>query len=240
MVISRGLLAVLYEKTVRRRPRRKVTAPPLPVLPDGLLPCSVSTGRFLLPGASMGQVWRNWGYFVVGQVSDVCFLYRVPVASLCLRPLLPPSGCFQTFAVSLSHAFLECDLATVSRLPTVGSCTIPLLALSSASSLWNPWTCPLDYQFKFLLCFLLVSFLHLSPDGHPRKLFLSSCRHTRTTVLRPSGKFSVILNSWIFWYPSILSQVLAILSVIALPSLVEHFIYLYYLYIANILLLCQN
>lgn len=111
------------------------------------------------------------------------FLYRVPVASLCLRPLLPPSGCLQTFAVSLSHAFLEYDLATVSRLPTVGSCTIPLLALSSARSLWSPWTCPLDYQFKFLLCFLLMSFLH-SPDGHPRKLFLSSCCHTRTTVLK--------------------------------------------------------
>lgn len=115
---------MMYEKTVRRRPRRKVTAAPLPVLlPDGLLP-----SPWAFHGAGMKEL-------VVGQVSDVCFLYRVPAASLCLRPLLPPSGCLQILTVSLSHAFLECDLATVSRLPTVGSCTIPLLALSSASSL---------------------------------------------------------------------------------------------------------
>lgn len=132
----------------------------------------------------MGQVWRNWRLFCSGTSFRCVFSLQ----SSCCIPLpqafASPKWLSLNICCVSSLAFLEYDLATVSRLPTLGSCTIPLLALSSASPLWSPWTCPLDYQFKFLLCFLLVSFLPRHTVGHPRKFFLSFCHHTRTTVLK--------------------------------------------------------
>lgn len=135
--------------------------------PDGLLPCSVSTGRFLLLVASMGQVWRTWRLFCSGTSFRCVFSLQSSCCILLPQAFASPKWLFADIAVSL----LSCLFRVLPGHSLKIANSRVLLALSSASPLWSPWACPLDYQFKFLLCFLLVFFLHSS---HGQMVILKS------------------------------------------------------------------
>lgn len=105
LVISRGLLAVLYEKTVRGGGEEKWQ----PLLcqcfsPDGLLPCSVSTGWLLLLVASMGQVWRNWRLFCSGTSFRCVFSLQ----SSCCIPLPQAFASPKWLSPDIAVSLLSC------------------------------------------------------------------------------------------------------------------------------------
>lgn len=190
MVISRDLLdsAVQKDRQKEAEKGRDSTGPPSSATTSPQMAFYFVLGAWLLlPVASHGAGMKEMeGYFVVEQVSDVYFPYRVPAAPLCLRLLLPPNGCLQTLTLCVSVVFVSCLLRVWPghslRIANSRVLYYPLVG----TKLWQPFVKSLDLPiglsvgvFALLLPIGILpavcrkkQYVHLSHTWSSLKVFL--------------------------------------------------------------------